>query len=104
LRALLDRTVQVRSRECLLECTQYVILNGQVIHLKSKNTTRESAKGEAHGDRVIGLALAVHLRHDRPVAAAAPPPPDEPAYGSWDWRRREQKRETEALEDRSFAW
>lgn len=78
--ALADRQVKIRSADCLKECGQYVIKNGKVIHIKSANTQNEAEKGEAHGDRVIAAAIAVHLWKDRPQIkeeeAQAPCPPN----------------------------
>lgn len=78
--ALHQRQVKVRSSDCLKECGQYVIKDGKVLHIKSANTANEAEKGEAHGDRVIALAIAVHLWKDRPQIveeeAEAPCPPN----------------------------
>jgi hypothetical protein len=102
--ALINRELLIRSRDCLLECGQYVIVNGAVVHIKAKNTTRESAKGEAHGDRVIAAALAEHLDRDRPASKEVIVAPKEVAYGGWEWRRqRDREREGAQLDD-AFAW
>ncbi len=103
--ALMERSYTIRSLDCLIECGQYVIDDNQkVVHLKSKNNPIAAGRNEAHGDRVIGAGLAMHLIHDRPVAKEEPITAKEPPYGGWEWRRqRDREREGAQLDD-AFAW
>jgi hypothetical protein len=101
LRALIVRSVLVRNKATLVECSQYVIVNGAVVHIKAKNTQRESGKNEAHGDRVIGLALAQHLRNDQPAVSEVAPEKVAPP-GSHGARVRElEERQAREAEFRS---
>jgi hypothetical protein len=104
--ALAERQVQIRSADCLKECGQYVIKNGKVVHLKSANTANEAEKGDAHGDRVIAAAIAVHLWKQRWNAKQPDVklPELEPVYGSRAWRDRERERLAAEAEHESFAW
>lgn len=105
--ALIERQVKIRCAECLKECGEYVILGGKVVHFRAKNTLRESAKDEAHGDRVIAAALAVHLWKDRWHGKPPPEPisgPAEPEYGSFAWRQRERERLKNNEDTEAFCW
>jgi hypothetical protein len=102
--AMSKREVKVRSADCLKECHQYVIKNGKVLHIRSANTTNEAEMGEAHGDRVIALAIAVHLLKKRPQAKEEVKPDVEPPYGSRAWRDRLRERERAEQAEEAFSW
>tara|TARA_B100000519_G_scaffold199699_1_gene211443 strand:+ start:1669 stop:3501 length:1833 start_codon:yes stop_codon:yes gene_type:complete len=78
----------IRSESLLDECREYVYQNGKVVHSKSVNTKDDSAKGQAHGDRVIAAALAWHAAKDRPMAKPVEVGAFEEdlPYGSMAWR------------------
>lgn len=57
----------MRSLATKLECGQYVYLNGKIEHSAQIKTTDESSVGQAHGDRVIGLGVAIQCLSDRPL-------------------------------------
>jgi hypothetical protein len=56
-----------RSSAFLEECPEYEWDNGKIIHVGSKNSQDEGSKGKAHGDRVIGGALAWHACDNEPI-------------------------------------
>lgn len=49
-----------RSKALLDECGQYEWKDGKIIHVGSKLTEDEGAKGKSHSDRVIAAALSVY--------------------------------------------
>lgn len=82
---------KIRSRWLLKECGQYIWDGGKVVHIASKATSDESAKGEAHGDRVIGAAVGWIGNLEREIIIRkkddeVPDLRDEPNDGSLLWR------------------
>jgi hypothetical protein len=51
----------------LAELNEYSWKNGKIIHVGSTKTDDESAKGRAHGDRVIAACLAWHVCAEQPL-------------------------------------
>lgn len=47
------------------EFKQYIYINGKIEHASSLITDDDSSKGKAHGDRVIGLGVAIECFSDR---------------------------------------
>lgn len=69
----------IRSDALVSECAQYVYRDGnKVVHLASQSTSDHASKGESHGDRVIGAAVAWLARGDRK------PERQEPGKQSWE--------------------
>ena len=56
-----------RSKLLLEEMPQYEWKGGRIVHSGSAKTQDESAKGRAHGDRVIAAALAWHVCDQEPM-------------------------------------
>ena len=65
--AVRNRELSVQSEATVRECTQYVRLEGKIVHATSRRTADDSSKGSAHGDRVIALCIAYQAAKDRPV-------------------------------------
>lgn len=61
--------IAIHSEELITECGQFVRAgtNSAIIHTAENNTEDGSSKGEAHGDRVIGFAVAVQAAKERPL-------------------------------------
>jgi hypothetical protein len=78
----------IPSLEVLEELPQYVYLNGKVEHSRSMTTQDESAKGLAHGDTVIALALAYLTIPDVRVMQPHKDKKAEPPIGSMAWRMK----------------
>jgi hypothetical protein len=59
----------------------------------------DSAKGQAHGDRVIAAAIAWHAGKDRPAVSAKDREEyvDEIPYGCLAWRMKEHEKRQSAL-------
>ena len=104
LEAVVTRVVKIRSQACLKEMGEYVFVGGRLVHRKSRATTNEAEKNEAHGDRVIGAGVAVHMWFDRPQPKEEEPPPAEPEYGSREWRDAQRLRERRDSLDEAFSW
>jgi hypothetical protein len=92
----------VRSDKLLNECRQYVYRNGKVVHSRSVRTMDDSAKGQAHGDRVIAAAIAWHAGKDRPAVSKEDRDDyeDNIPYGCMAWRFKESEMRKLALKDR----
>lgn len=103
LRAMDGAELIVRSAKVFDETRQYVYLNGVLTNSDAATTQDQSAKGKAHGDRVIAVALAWHLRRDVPK-----PEVDVPhviPIGSMAWRLAEmEKHETVAAGEAEPGW
>ena len=101
-RAVRHGEFKLRSRELVLECGQYIWLNGEPAHEAERHTTDEAAKGKAHGDRVISAAVAWLGVKDRQAAAVLVQSldPDNPPYGTLAWREKyhRDRREAEGSE------
>jgi hypothetical protein len=65
----------VRSDAILAEFGQYVYIGGKIKHIGAERTDDDSAKGEAHGDRVIALCVAWQAAKDRPLPEKLPEAP-----------------------------
>ena len=57
----------IRSQDLLDECGQYIFVNGSIEHSNALATDIESAKGQNHGDRVIGWGVAIQCAKSRPL-------------------------------------
>lgn len=57
---------KIFSKALIEECRQYIYLNGVIEHAQAKTTSDDSSKGQAHGDRVIAMAVALMAMKDRP--------------------------------------
>ncbi len=69
-RSVLAGEVRPRSKVLVEECGQYVRINGKIEHVLAVNTSDDSSKGQAHGDRVIGFGVALQGARDRPLASS----------------------------------
>lgn len=91
-----------RSEAFFEELAQYVWKGGKVVHATAVTTDDGSAQGKAHGDRVIGHALAVKGIDDRP--ASEPDAASEVAKpGTLAWRMQEAER-LERESKNEFDW
>ena len=59
--------LKLKSEVLVQECSEYVREGGKIIHIGSKNTDDGSSKGEAHGDRVMAMCIALQGVKDRPA-------------------------------------
>jgi hypothetical protein len=101
---------QVRSQEFSIrsdllskECGQYVYVNGQIDHVLNAGAD-DSAKGKAHGDRVIAMGVALMAAKDRPLASAGLTKEltkGEPPPGTMAARQKEYEA---SLEDDEEEW
>jgi hypothetical protein len=90
----------VRSELLIEECRQYIYKDGKVVHSRSVRTRDDSAKGQAHGDRVIAAALAWHGVKDRPASPKAEETfTEEIPHGSMAWRFQQELDRTAYLKD-----
>ena len=89
----------IRSEKLMEECRQYVYKQGRVVHSRSVRTQDHSAKGQAHGDRVIAAAIAWHAAKDRPAVSSADREEfeEEIPYGCMAWRFQQQDKRQKAL-------
>ena len=89
----------IRSSKLLDECRQYVYKQGRVVHSRSVRTQDHSAKGQAHGDRVIAAAIAWHAAKDRPAVSTADREEfeEEIPYGCMAWRFQQQEKREKAM-------
>ena len=89
----------IRSANLLEECRQYVYKQGRVVHSRSVRTQDHSAKGQAHGDRVIAAAIAWHASKDRPAVSSADREEfeEEIPHGCMAWRFQQQDKRQKAL-------
>lgn len=72
--------IVIHSHDAIRECDEYEYENGVLVHVPSKLSDDESAKGKPHGDRAIALAIAFLMHEDKPVTYKSeeelPPPPN----------------------------
>jgi hypothetical protein len=89
----------IRSEKLMEECRQYVYKQGRVVHSRSVRTQDHSAKGQAHGDRVIAAAIAWHAAKDRPAVSSVDREEfeEEIPYGCMAWRFQQQDKRQKAL-------
>lgn len=89
---LRDRVIRgevvIRSEGLVKELAEWEFRTGKLIHIPSSSGEDESAKGLAHGDRVMALAIGIVGLLDRPLAAK-PTKPKEVPYGSLAWREKQ---------------
>jgi hypothetical protein len=57
----------VRSEALSKECSQYIRVNGVIVHSAAQTTKDDSSKGKAHGDRCIAACVCLQGMKDRPV-------------------------------------
>ena len=68
-----EKTLILRSTELLAESGQYVQQGTKIVHVGAANTVDDSAKGLAHGDRVMALGVAKMVANDRPLTISKNP-------------------------------
>ncbi len=62
LQAIRNRTITVRSEDCLRECLEYEFtVNQKCEHSGARNAAFASDSGDNHGDRVVGSALCAWM-------------------------------------------
>lgn len=102
-RAVIVGELTVRSADVAKECNEYIIepATGKVRHLLAGRSDDDPDQGEAHGDRVIAIALALEGAKERPVAAAKKITPDQVVVDerSFGGRMQIAKEKQEAEED-----
>lgn len=92
-----------RSDLLIKECAQYVRKDGKIEHVSVANAD-DSAKGKAHGDRVMAMCVGLQGARDRPLAAAGKDTayvPGEPLPYSMAARQNEYDR---SLKSRNDEW
>lgn len=92
-----------RSDLLIKECAQYV-RKGELIEHVSVANADDSAKGKAHGDRVMAMCVGLQGARDRPLAAAGKDTayvPGEPLPYSMAARQNEYDR---SLKSRNDEW
>lgn len=104
-RAVRSGEVIIRSEELLKEFRQYVYVNGRIEHAKSLVTEHGGSKGRAHGDRVIGLGVALQCALDRPVwTGSAAKEQREAKPGTMAYRMRIQEEEERREQEGGDGW
>ncbi len=102
-RAVIVGELTVRSADVAKECNEYIIepATGKVRHLLAGRSDDDPDQGEAHGDRVIAIALALEGAKERPVAPAKKITPDQVVVDerSFGGRMQIAKEKQEAEED-----
>ena len=84
----------VRSEDLIRECGEYEWEKGKIIHRPTKN---REANEKAHGDRCIaaGVSWLVYSEeNDLDSVDSSEETGETPAYGSFLWRERQEKRKT----------
>lgn len=96
--------VVVKSEGLVQELSEWEFRAGKLIHVPSATSDDESAKGLAHGDRVMALGIALVGCLDRPLAPK-PTKPREVPYGCLAWReKRWDEADLKAELVHEFAW
>jgi hypothetical protein len=93
----------MHSEMLMKECGQYVYAGGKIDHVLNAGA-EDSAKGTAHGDRVIAMGVALQAAKDRPIISAGLAKElinGEPPPGTMAARQREYE---ESLEDDGEIW
>jgi len=85
--ALKDGRLINRSAAAITECREYVCLNDDIVHVKSRDLTNSTESGDNHGDRVIADAVAYRGLTDLSAATKASTKPEAP-LGSFAHRRK----------------
>jgi hypothetical protein len=98
--------LRLRSEMLVKECGQYVRgPDGEITHTHRAKTEDHSARGQAHGDRVIAACVALQAIRDRPLASRALDPGDEllddPPVNTMAWREKQWR---ESRETRNDGW
>jgi hypothetical protein len=102
--AINSGTITIRSKKLLAELGQYIRKDQKIFNALTVNAADDS-KGATHGDRVIGLGVAVIARKEMPSQTAftegqeesgGPPPIDTLAYREWLIEQEKRKREGNA--------
>lgn len=107
IRAVCSGEATVKSEFLAREFSQYIYLNGKIEHSASLTTDDESAKGQSHGDRVIGYGVALQCRLDRPDLIWQPGSQhhgNNPEYGSSEWLDKHHRELQEAEEEDKDGW
>lgn len=110
-RSVRDRKLVLRSEDLLNESGQYVQMGTKIEHVGAANTIDESAKGKAHGDRVIAMGVAQMISLDRPLERTNNPDDgvdeytrNHPPPGSMAARQKEyddsQRKDADGWDDR----
>lgn len=70
IRAVRMGDLKLHSKNLVTECGQYVRLGpqGVITHIGSARSEDDSSRGQAHGDRVMAMAVAWQAIKDRPLA------------------------------------
>ena len=89
-RAVLSEELTLHSDALAKEFPQYVRIRGKIDHVLGASTEDDSARGKAHGDRVIALGVALMAARDRPLLSQAVEEyVGEPPPGSMAARKKE---------------
>jgi hypothetical protein len=95
--AVKSEELQLRSRELKIESTQYVRIDGNIEHVQAKRTSQDASKGEAHGDRVVAICMALQGAKDRPMKVRSEVKREIPPYSmaarmeAWDRQKNRDR-------------
>ena len=78
-----------RSKRMLEECGEYEWRNGKIIHVASRKTEDEGAKGKPHADHVVAGALAWYGCEEEPLVEETEEAPAKAPEGSMAARLRD---------------
>jgi hypothetical protein len=87
---------KMRSAELVQECGQYVFQGDKIVHIGAANSENDGEMGEAHGDRVMAIGVALMGVKDRPLLSkkvtdgipTGPPPPNTMAAREQEYQER----------------
>jgi hypothetical protein len=99
--AIKARSAHVHSMVGLREMGRYFYKNGKVVHSGEQSETDESARGKAHGDMAIAIALAWYGVEDWPVHEEEKPNDEVPEH-SFLGRRLRYRRSLEESHQKSY--
>jgi len=107
-RSVIQRDVILRSNKLVDECGQYIMVGGKIEHSAALATDDDTAKGQAHGDRVIAACVCIQAMKHRTLAKIGGSEeegkidPDNPPRNTMAHRLMEQDEEEQRRKDEDY--
>lgn len=105
--AIKQDRLTVRSAQVIDEMNQYIRVAGKIECMASLTSKSDADKGEAHGDRVMALGIALQALKDRPIPLKLDDPVSgrskEPPLGTMArrlWEAAQKSKEDDGWDDR----
>lgn len=105
--AIKQDRLTVRSAQLIDEMNQYIRVAGKIECMASLTSKSDADKGEAHGDRVMALGIALQALKDRPIPLKLDDPTSgrskEPPLGTMArrlWEAAQKSKEDDGWDDR----